>query len=69
MMELLQLPLVRMASLRLVSGIIYETFSPPLHFVQQREVALSTIHPNEGAILHDGPHLRLIQLHEAFRVE
>ena len=68
-MESLRLPLVRLASLCLVSGIVYEMLSSPLHLVQQREVALGTTHPDEGAVLHDEPHLRLIQLNEALSVE
>ena len=65
----LRLPTVRLASLYLVSDIVYETLSPPLHLIQQKEVALGTTHPGEGAILYDGPHLRLIKLHKTLSVE
>ena len=68
-MESLWLLLVRFASLRLVSGNLYETLSPPWHLVQQREVALGTTHPAEGAIFHGEHHLHLIQLHEALSVK
>ena len=53
----------------LTSGIAEETFSPPLDLVKEREVTLSTVHPCEGTVLHDGPHLRLVQRHEAVSVE
>ena len=53
----------------LTPGIADETLSPPLDLIQEREVALSTVHPCEGTVLHDGPHLRLVQLHEAVGVE
>ena len=56
------LPLVAM-------GVSYEAFSPPLHLVQQGKVALGTVHPSKGAVLHDGPHLRLLQLQEAICIK
>ena len=68
-MESLRLSLVRLTSLRLVSGIVYETLIPALYLIQQREVALGTSHPGEGAILHDEPHHCLLQLYEALSVE
>lgn len=75
---LLSLPLVLLLSLSspllvslllLATGAVYEAFSSPLYLIQQGEVALGTAHPGEGAVLHDGPHLRLVQLHEAVSVE
>ena len=50
-------------------GISDKAFSSPLHLVQQGEVALGTAHSGEWAVLHDGHHLCLVQLHEAIRVE
>ena len=32
-----------------------EALCPPLHFVQQVEVAAGTGHPCEWRVLHDGP--------------
>ena len=46
-------------------GIRYKACSSPLYLVQQGEVALGTAHPGEWAVLRKGPHLRLLQLHEA----
>ena len=63
------LPRTRMVSLLVVVGVGNKAFSPPLHLVQQGEVALGAAHPGEWAILHDWPHLSLVQLHEAIRVE
>ena len=60
---------IRMVSLLVAVAVIDETFGPPLHLVQQGEVALGTAHPGEWAVLHDGPHLSLVQLCEAICVE
>ena len=61
--------LPRMVLLLVAIGVSYETFSPLLHLVQQGKVALGTAHPVEWAILHDGPHLHLVQLHEVICVK
>ena len=61
--------LSRVMTLLVVVIIRYEALSPPLHFVQQGEVALGTAHPGKWAVFHDGSHLRLVQLQEANCVE
>ena len=56
--------LTRVVTPLVVVVISYETFSPPLHFVQQGEVAVGTAHPGKWVVFHDGSHLRLVQLQE-----
>ena len=50
-------------------GAADEALSPPLHFVQQVEVAAGTRHPGERRVLHDGPNLSFIQGQEAISVK
>ena len=61
--------LFRAVSPPLFVVVSYEAFSPPLHFVQQGEVALGTAHPGKWAVFHDGSHLCLVQLQEAICVK
>ena len=63
----LLLSLSKLALVQRSAGVVFETLSPPLHLVLQREVTLGTTHPSTGTVLHDGPRLRL-HLHEAVGV-
>ena len=54
----------RMVLPLVVIGVGYEAFSPLLHLIEQGEVALGTAHSGKRAVLHDWPHLHLVQLEE-----
>ena len=64
--------LLMMFCLRLLTraiGTVDKALGPPLHLIQQGEVGLGTTLPAKGTILHDGPHLRLVQRHETRGIE
>ncbi|MPD00396.1 hypothetical protein E2C01_095862 [Portunus trituberculatus] len=60
---------VSLGLLSQATGTVKEALGSPLYLIQQGEVGLGTAHPAEGAVLHDMPHLRLVQRHEALGVE
>ena len=66
------LPPLLILSLRLLFqavSTVDKALGSPLHLIQQGEVGLGTALPAEGTVLHDGPHLRLVQRHEARGIE
>ena len=51
------------------ASLLYEMFSFQLRFVQQREVTQGSAYPDQQSVLHEGPHLHLVKLHEAISVK